>query len=310
MFAHSKWFIDAPERFPLDLGALTQPAVVIGLLAVGLLAAAYATVLHAGWLRVPAVPGPIARYLIPSHRPVAVAVGGLLVYLASAGGFLAPNLVLDEELGQLVVRVAQATVGLWLISGYQARGAAMALGGLITAGAVLFGPLAMVEAAHLAGAAVFIAIAAHGGLHDPARREAGGRALRWGLAVALLAAALTEKLLAPGLTLAILDAHPVLQLPSALAGAPSLLFVQGIGAIEVLVALIIARKHTPPLVLLTLTAPFIAAVPLFGLLDLVGHLPPIAALFTLAALSTAPVPVAVPSGAVSTERELVAVGVT
>ncbi|MCA1705847.1 MAG: hypothetical protein LC808_22320, partial [Actinobacteria bacterium] len=117
--------------------------------------------------------------------------------------------------------------------------------------------------------------------------SSGARALGIALGVTLVIVAFTEKLGSPGVFAALLDGYPLLDLLSAL-GVSEETFIRLAGTAEVLLGLLLVSGAAPELVALTGAVPFLATVPVFGVTELVGHLPVYVALLALAVHAIAP----------------------
>jgi len=99
--------------------------------------------------------------------------------------------------------------------------------------------------------------------------------------------AFTEKLGGPGVTAALLDGYPSLDVLGALSVSEAT-FIRLAGTAEVLLGLLLITAAAPELVALTAAVPFLATVPVFGVTELVGHLPVYVALLALAVHAVAP----------------------
>jgi hypothetical protein len=273
LFAHAKWFVDDPSHHAPDLSfLLSTGTLVAGIVAAGAAVLAY---LAGNRFDVPSVlAAPDERVAALVRRLPAASVGLTLPVLALQDRFLVPGVTLAGVPGAEVLALAEALVGAWLVTGWRPRLAARALAILCGAVIVVGSPIALVEAGYIAGIALYSAL---GGT----RR--GLRVLARALGASLVAVALTEKLAVPGITLAVLHAHPELD-PLALFGAqvPDATFVRLAGASELLLGLLIASGAGGRGLALLAAVPFLATVPIFGVAEVVGHLPIYAALVALA----------------------------
>ncbi len=93
--------------------------------------------------------------------------------------------------------------------------------------------------------------------------------------------AFTEKLASPGVTVALLHSDPSLDVLGTLAVSEATL-IRLVGTAEVFLGLLLVTRIAPELVAPAAAIPFLATVPVFGVTDLVGHLPIYAALLALA----------------------------
>ena len=97
----------------------------------------------------------------------------------------------------------------------------------------------------------------------------------------------SEKLGSPGVAAALLDGDPSLNVLGTL-GVSEGTFIRLAGTAEVLLGLLLVTGAAPELVALTAAVPFLATVPVFGVTELVGHLPIYVALLALAVHAVAP----------------------
>jgi uncharacterized membrane protein YphA (DoxX/SURF4 family) len=171
-------------------------------------------------------------------------------------------------------------LGLWFLSGRWLRAVpvGVALAGVFVV--VEAGPVALVELAVLFGIATFLAVVAPKTtaprkLHpSPRQLRVGLLALRVGTAISLVTLAFSEKFTNPELAERTLQAYPQLDLPS-LVGLPISheTFIVIAAAIELLLGLLILSGALPQATALIVAVPFTATLPLFGVTELLGHLP-------------------------------------
>ncbi len=284
-FAHAKWFIDGSKHHHTDWGfffdaytlAVLAPAVVVAGLwyVVG-------PRLRQGWLPVLAPIGRLAPWV---PRILAGGLGLVLVTFAVAGRLLGPGTVAESVPGGLALILVQGVVGAWLVVGRRLKVAAGLLGLLCLASAVLAGPMIVLESGQVVGIALYLGLTAASVGSDKRVRitgtSSGARALGLALGVTLVVAAFTEKLGSPGVTAALLDSYPSLDVPGAL-GVGEANLIRLVGAAEVLLGLLLVTGAAPELVALAAGLPFLATVPVFGVTELVGHIPIYVALFALA----------------------------
>ncbi len=207
-------------------------------------------------------------------RLVAGGLGGALLGLAGTGSFLAPHLTLPLASGGWALAL-EGAAGAWLISGVRARDAAAAVGLLAVVGVMLVGPVPVLESAHLWRSASFLWLADR-------RRPLGLVALRLSLGIALIAAAVSEKLAAPALAAALLQTFPTVNLPQLMGlGLDTATFIRIAASTELLLGLLLMSGATPRMVAGAAFILFLAPVPLFGGAELLGHLPIYGALLAL-----------------------------
>jgi hypothetical protein len=278
VLAHESWFTSA--RPPYDWGFATAPqtlALIVGALAI--------TVLWRYAAR--RLPSPELRFLTPLGyfspwvpRLLAIHAGVSLVALSARGWFLAPSLNLPDDVFGAGVRVAQGLVGVWLISGFRIRWAAVAVGVAGAAGMLAYGAVPILERLDLLAIAVFLAVLPPGrdrwgaAPADPASVGPAVMALRVLAGASLIVLAFTEKLARPELALAFLDRFPAFNLLRTV-GLPisDVAFVRIAGAIELLFGLLLISGAAPQLVVIVAGMPFNATLFFLGSQELIGHLP-------------------------------------
>lgn len=277
--AHAKWFVDWSMPFPTDWRFMLHPASVAAV--AGAVAVAVAWAVTARQLDIPHLPG---HQLLTRLRPwlprlVAASLGVSLIALAVTHAFLAPHQSLQQVPGGWGIAIIEGLVGVWLISAVRLRQAAAAVGLLGVIGLVLQGPVAMLEAGHMWGIAWFLWVAAQphqAGATAPCDGGlgAGVLGLRLGVGVGFIAGALSEKLMNPAITAAILDAYHAMDLAHILGlGWDTATVIRLGAAIEILFALLLMSGVTPRLVVCVAAVSLVATVPVFGRTELFGHLP-------------------------------------
>jgi hypothetical protein len=286
--AHARWFVDDPHGFSAQWDFLVEPRTLV-LLAGGVLTVAVMTAL----LRrspAPTLPGTArlgsVKPLLP--RLLAAAQGLSLLLMSVEEHFVVPTLALDAVPAGAGAAIAQAIVGLWLLTGVALRPAAGALALLLVAAGLAGGPVLWLEGAYVGGVALYVALTAR---VSEGRRSASdahaARTLAVLLGAALVVVAFTEKLANPALALAVLEDHPVLNLPSMVGlGLVDEEFVRLAGVVELTLGLLIAMGTARQIVALVAIGPFVATVAVFGVPELAGHLPIYAGLLALAVHGT------------------------
>ncbi len=107
-------------------------------------------------------------------------------------------------------------------------------------------------------------------------------ALRAGIAVSLVTLAFSEKLTNPELAKRILTAYPQLNLPEIVSLPMSQdTFIAIAAAAELLFGLLLLSGALPQVSVLMAAVPFTATLPLFGVTELIGHLPVYGVFLTL-----------------------------
>jgi hypothetical protein len=296
--AHETWFLHDKTQY--DWSFLTQTATLV-LLALALLATIALRIVNHFWdgVDIPWVAGlaPYTAFAIRIH--LAMSLLGLL----SLGVFLSPAMDLHWNVIGVLLGAVMALGALSMATGYLAREAAWLL--------IASGPLAMLEfgiapvlqRVDLLGLAGFIIVVGagrwsadveRGASPDPFSRDAklDARGVRdFSIAIflfrvaaglALILVAGYEKLFNPELALEFLDKYPHLQVAQLL-GLPlsDIQFIRAAGVVEVLFGLLLISGALPQVIILIAGVPFTATLFVFGINELVGHLPIYAAMFTI-----------------------------
>ena len=292
--AHQEWFVRDPGAYPLDVGALLRPGVLIGAaIALGLTllwraAAAQLPVPELSMIR----PTRRLAALVPwTPRLLAVHLGVSLFILAFDRAVLDPGIHVPDGVGGTLLILPQAVVGGLLIAGVLVRAAAVAImlaGPVIV---VLHGPEALVTLAVLVGIALFLFVL-------PPRLEDGGRAeidlltlrratlgLKVGAGITLISLAVVEKLANPHMAYAMLDQVPVLNVLASF-GVNADGFALFAGSAELMFGLLIISGALPQVVALVAAVPFTATLAIFGATELLGHLPLYGVLLTFLVLGS------------------------
>lgn len=286
---HVKWFIDA-TRYPTDYGLLLS-VPVIAALAIALAAVAVAFVIERR-VDEPAVVRVLERSAGVAPLALGLHVGLALVAAALLGLLFVPSLrVLPDTAGRALLAM-ELVCGVALALGLGTRPAAVGL--------VLLGVLAMVpftfesvlEQIHLLGAAAFLFVAGRGAIaldrvlgqrrsiEHPDAPQAALFVLRVAMGFGIAYGALTEKLLAPDLASAFLAMRPELNVLRGL-GVADGQFAYLAGVTELAIgAVIMAGWLTRPVMAIGALL-FTVSLPLFGWLELLGHLPYYGAMLTL-----------------------------
>jgi hypothetical protein len=286
IIAHEAWF--TPDRPPYDWGFAFEPATLL------LVAAAIA--IAVGWRFVgQRVPRPELGFLAPLGRLapwvprlLAIHAGVSLLAQAARETYLAPSLDLGDGLGGTLLAIAEGVLGVWLISGWRVRPAAIAVVVAGPLGMLAYGVVPIIERMDLLGVALFLSLLPPGvdrwgaATAEPGRVLAPTFSLRALTGGALVVLAVTEKLARPDVALAFLDRFPAFNLLETLGlGVSDLAFIRIAGAIELLFGLLIISGSMPQLVVLAAGVPFNATLFFLGSEELIGHLPIYGAMLAL-----------------------------
>jgi uncharacterized membrane protein YphA (DoxX/SURF4 family) len=289
VLAHVKWFTD-PRAHPTQYGLLlSAPVIAAFALAIG--AAGLAYVIQN---RVPE-PGAIRsleRYAATGPLALRIALGIALIAAAAANWLFVPSLVLDRDPIGLTLRAIEAACGLSLLAGLLTRYAAIVLALLGIVAMVPFSIESILEQVHILGIAVFLFIAGPGQVSLDARRRAARsiehrkapaaavNLLRIAMGFGIAYGALTEKLLDPALAQALLDQSPFLNVLRPL-GLSDPVFIWLAGATELVIGVVILSGQITRPVMAVGFALFTVTLIVFGIPELIGHLPYYGIMFTL-----------------------------
>jgi hypothetical protein len=286
ILAHEAWFTDA--RPPFDWGFAVEPA--------SLLLIAAAVIIALLWRRVgqrlprPELPflAPLGRLAPWVPRLLAIHAGVSLLAQAARHTYLVPSLHLGHTVAGATLAIAEGALGVWLVSGFRIRPAALAVVAAGLLGMVAYGVTPILERMDLLGIAVFVAIlpptAERWGAAsiDPKIVGPANSWLRVLTGGSLIVLAFTEKLARPELALAFLDRYPAFNLLQTLGMHVSdLTFIRVAGGFELLFGLLILSGTLPQLVVIVAGIPFNATLFFLGAEELIGHLPVYGAMLAL-----------------------------
>jgi len=287
---HVKWFVD-PAAFPTRYDLLLTPAVLAAL-ALALVAVGIATFIQSRY------PEPRPVKILERFAPIAPTVLGLhlgvaLLVAAVVGLLFVPSLQIpsDNAFGFAILTV-EAMCGLMILFGVATRAGAVLLGILGIVAMVPFTFESILEQIHILGIAAFLFLVGRGpisldrlrGVAPPIRHREIPRAaltlLRVAMGFGIFYGALTEKLLNPGLSEALLQSRPWLNVARPF-GISDGQFVFLAGVTELVIgAVILSGRLTRPVVVIGAVI-FTVSVPFFGWSELLGHLPYYGIMFTL-----------------------------
>lgn len=287
--AHVKWFTD-PSRHPTDYSLLLSGPVIAAFV-IALAAVAVASVLQRRG-REPEMFRSLERFAGFGPLALGVHVGVALIAAALLGMLFVPSLrvVADDE-GRLILGW-ELVVGIAIALGAGTRAAAVGLALLGVIAMLPFSFESILEQVHLLGAAAFLFIVGRGpvsvdGLLGQRRALEYENApavaltlLRIAMGFGVAFNALTEKLLDPGLSAQLLAERPELNFVRGLGvGDPQFAFLAGL--IELVIGFVVMSGQLTRPVMAIGALLFTATLPLFGWLELIGHLPYYGMMLTL-----------------------------
>jgi uncharacterized membrane protein YphA (DoxX/SURF4 family) len=286
---HVKWFTD-PSRHPTDYSLLlTFP--VIAAFAIGGVAIAVAA-----WVQ-RSVPEPrifraLERFAWLGPLVLGVHVGLALIAAAVLGMLFVPSLRVERDALGFALLAVEATCGVLLLVGFGTRVAAVALALLGVVAMMPFNFESILEQVHILGIAIFLFITGRGALSiDRVLRQQRAlkvpdapavalTLLRVCMGVGIAFGALTEKLLDPGLAGALLSERPYLNVIAGF-GLSNGQFAYLAGLTELAIGLVIVSGQLTRPVMAIGAALFTITLPVFGWLELLGHLPYYGIMLTL-----------------------------
>lgn len=271
---HVKWFTD-PRPYPTQYGLLLSAPVLaalgIGLVAVGI---AYFVQHH---VREPRTIRALERFAGTGPLALRLALGVSLLAAATLDWLFVPDLVLPSDTYGWLLRTVEALCGLLIMAGLFTRVAAVLLAILGVVAMVPFSFERILEQVPILGVATFLFIAGSG--HEDAPATALNL-LRIGMGFGIAYNALTEKLLNPPLAQALLGQLPFLNVLRPVGVSdPAFVWLAGVGEL-VVGLLILSGQLTRPVMLVGFVL-FTITLVVFGLPELIGHLPYYGMMLTL-----------------------------
>jgi len=287
--AHVKWFTD-PSRYPTDYSLLLTFPVIAAFAVAGL------AIGVAAWVQrnvsEPRIFRALERFAWLGPLALGLHVGIALIWAATVGMLFVPSLRVErDELG-FALLVVEGVCGALLLVGFGTRVAALALALLGVVAMMPFNFESILEQVHILGIAIFLFITGRGAVSiDRIFRqqkalpvaEAPAVALtllRVCMGVGIAFGALTEKLLDPGLAGALLTDRPYLNFVAG-SGVSNGQFAYLAGLIELVIGLVIVSGQLTRPVMAVGAVLFTATLPIFGWLELLGHLPYYGIMLTL-----------------------------
>lgn len=295
VLAHEKWFVEHPGAFGSNWGFFLQPASLAMFAAVVLVAVAWR--LLSRRLPAPELPwlGFLGRLAPWVPRLLGVHLGVSLLSLAVSNSYLAPNLTLTDVAGGPAIALAEGIVGVWLITGFKLRAAAVAVVVLGPLALLVAGPVAMLEAVDLLGLALFLVILPPGSDRYGAVTAGKGQvhsaifALKVCVGLALVVLAFSEKFANPALAGGFLDSYPAFdafRLIGIDVGRDT--FVRFAAAVELLFGLLVISGAAPQVAVIVAGIPFNTTLFFLGRTELIGHLPIYGAMLALLVYGSSP----------------------
>jgi len=286
---HVKWFTD-PSRHPTDYSLLFSPQVTAAF-AISALAVALAyLVQHRApeprWARA------LERYAGLAPLALGLHVGIALMAASVVGLLFVPSLRISSDETGAILRVAEFVIGAALALGAGTRPAAVGLALLGAIAMVPFSFESILEQVHLLGAAIFLFVVGRGpvaidalfgrrrSLEDDRAPHVALLVLRVAMGFGIAFNALTEKLLDPALSVALLQSRPELNVLGSL-GVSDPQFAYLAGLIELVIGVVIMSGQLTRPAMAFGAVLFTMTLPLFGWYELLGHLPVYGMMLTL-----------------------------
>ncbi len=276
--AHESWFTDARPGFDWAFALDVATLLLVGA------AVAFAVAWRVIGRRLPrpelTILEPLGALAPWIPRLLAIHAGVSLLAQAANQTYLAPSLDLPATPFGAALAIAEGALGVWLISGYRVRTAAIVVVVAGPLGMASYGVVPILERMDLLAIALFLTQLSPGPDRwsaaevDPGVVARATAALRVLVGGALVVLAFTEKLARPDLALAFLDRFPAFNLMQTLGlDVSDLAFIRVAGAIELLLGLLIISGTAPQLVVIAAGIPFNATLFFLGSEELIGHLP-------------------------------------
>jgi len=292
MILHERWFLDE-SKFPVQFDTWNTPQALIPVgVAVGV--TAIATIIYRARGRHNVIPGHIQlgmpwenyiRLLTWVPLVIGVHLGVTLLVSGVSRQLFIPNLVLPLNLLGGVLGMIEIAIALSFIYGALARPAAAVLAVIWLVGAIVFGPLRLIEHTEIIGIAFFIFATGRGPLAFDQALDRLNKpveqlipyavpVLRVALGIALTVVAFTEKIWNVPMAVAFLQDHHFNFFPYiGMTSIDNVRFVLIAGTIELIVGLMLITGSYVRLVIVITLIPFNLTLPFMGWRELVGHLP-------------------------------------
>ena len=289
ILTHVKWFTD-PRAHPTDYGRLLSVPVMAAF-AIALIAAGvgYWVQRH---VEEPRGIRSLERFAGTGPLALRLTLGVSLLAAALANWLFVPSLPLAADTGGSVLRLVEAACGMLIAIGAFTRVAAVLLAVLGAIAMFPFSVESILEQLPILGIAIFLFIAGPGGVSVDARRGAAAAVrhelapaaainlLRLAMGFGIAYNALTEKLLNPALAQALLDTMPFLNLLRPI-GVSDGAFIWVAGLTELVIGVVILSGQVTRPVMAVGFVLFTVTLVVFGLPELIGHLPYYGIMLTL-----------------------------
>jgi uncharacterized membrane protein YphA (DoxX/SURF4 family) len=289
VLAHVKWFTD-PRPHPTQYDRLfTWPVIAafgLALLATGIAFLIQHRVPEPRMIRA------LERYARTGPLALRVALGGSLLAAVAAGWLFVPSLSVERDALGYGILAVEMLCGLLIVLGLFTRYASVLLALLGVVAMMPFSFESILEQVHILGIAIFLFITGPGRVSIDGRRHADRPLahrdapatalllLRLAMGFGIAYGALTEKLLNPPLAQALLDQSPFLNVLRGFGvGDPAFIWLAGVTELAIGVVVLSGQITRP--VLAVGFGLFTVTLFVFGLPELIGHLPYYGIMLTL-----------------------------
>lgn len=286
--AHEKWFTNASDH-PTNWDFFFSTPSLLAVGGVIVLAVVWRLV-FTRFFPTPELPfldwlGGLSPWI---PRLLAMHIGVSLLALGLRGAFLAPYLSVHDMPGGDALAFAEGVLGIWFISGVGLRGASIFLVVSGPFALMIEGPVSLLEAVPLLGISCFLIVLPPSANRwgatevDPELIRRAVQMLRIGVGVGLVVLAFSEKFANPSLAREILEENPDLNVFTWIGMDLSHeTFIRISAATELFFGLLVLSGAGAQLVTLVAAVPFNLTLLLFGVTEMIGHLPVYGSLLAL-----------------------------
>lgn len=303
-FAHVRWFTPDGPYWDPDWGHILSLPTGLALLSI----AGTVTMLALGQRLVgdPLWPRPPVLQRLEPAAPAILGVQAAitLIYAATQLELFAPNIDLPHNALGVGIAAIAITAGFSFITGVLTRIGALVIIGLFLLAFVFSAWYEALEQIIFVGIALYLVAVGRGVVRYDSGEEEGRTALsdrllphalsilRWCAGISILVLGFSEKLLAPDLGVAFLEAHPHFNVARELGVAwfTDRRFVYAAGIVEVTAGAALLCGYLPRVVILALWIPFNLGIPFLPPTELIGHLPILATMYVLLVRGTEGIP--------------------